>query len=175
MHGIDWNDPDQSAADAEWRVPAAEMKQELFLRDADNFDHVVPLPPQAVEVLRVVRTLTGRSKQIFLSARDANEPMSENAVNYLYHRLGHKGVHVAHGWRSSFSTIMNERSERQDHGDDRLTIDRLIIDLMLAHRPLGMSESHSSWMAEMRSRAAFACHVRREDDLLRNVQIRVNR
>lgn len=36
---------------------------------------------------------------------------------------------------------MNARSERAQPGADRLVIDRLIIDLMLAHVPTGMSET----------------------------------
>lgn len=48
---------------------------------------------------------------------------------------------MPHGWRSSFSTVMNGRIERLTPGAERLLVDRLIIDLMLAHTPSGMSES----------------------------------
>lgn len=65
--------------------------------------------------------------------------MSGNAIGYLYNRIGYKGVHVPHGWRSAFSTVMNGRAERTHLGAERLVIDRLIIDLMLAHVPTGMS------------------------------------
>lgn len=34
--------------------------------------------------------------------------MSENTMNKLLHNVGYKGRHVVHGFRSSFSTIMNE-------------------------------------------------------------------
>ena len=67
--------------------------------------------------------------------------MSSNAIGYLYNRIGYKGRHVPHGWRSAFSTVMNGRVERAHPGADRLVIDRLIIDLMLAHVPSGMSET----------------------------------
>ena len=65
--------------------------------------------------------------------------MSENAIGFLYNREGYQGKHVPHGWRSSFSTIMNELAERQLGQDARLLADRFIIDLMLAHTPSGMS------------------------------------
>jgi len=65
--------------------------------------------------------------------------MSENAIGYLYNREGYRGKHVPHGWRSSFSTIMNELAERELGQDIRLLTDRFIIDLMLAHTPTGMS------------------------------------
>ena len=72
-------------------------------------EHAVPLSEQAVETLAVLRTLTGRGPLPFPSASDAHKPMSENALGYLLGRAGFRGQHVPHGWRSSFSTIMNER------------------------------------------------------------------
>lgn len=48
---------------------------------------------------------------------------------------------MPHGWRSSFSTIMNELVERELGHDVRSLADRMIIDLMLAHTPKGMSAS----------------------------------
>ena len=35
--------------------------------------------------------------------------MTENAVGYLLNRAGYHGHHTPHGWRASFSSIMNER------------------------------------------------------------------
>lgn len=75
----------------------------------------------------------------FCTAGNARKPLSENALSTLYKREGWQGRHVPHGWRSSFSTIMNGRAERLYPGADRLVIDRLIVDLMLAHQPAGMS------------------------------------
>lgn len=49
--------------------------------------------------------------------------MSENAIGYLLNRAGYAGRHVPHGFRASFSSIMNERCPD----------DRQIIDQMLAH------------------------------------------
>jgi integrase len=51
--------------------------------------------------------------------------MSENAIGYLLNRAGYHHRHVPHGWRSTFSTVMNEA----------YTPDRAVIDLMLAHVP----------------------------------------
>ena len=49
--------------------------------------------------------------------------MSENAIGYLLNRAGYHHRHVPHGWRSTFSSVMN----------DRYRADRHLIDLMLAH------------------------------------------
>ncbi len=139
--GIDWADPEADGSDALWTVPAEKIKQELALRSDEAFSHPIPLSRQAVEALRAVRWLTGRSAFVFPGARSGLKPISENAIGFLYNREGYKGRHVPHGWRSSFSTIMNERAERELGNDLRLLVDRMIIDLMLAHSPIGMSAS----------------------------------
>src|SRR5690606_899884 len=141
ISGVDWGNPNSPADQATWTVPAEKIKQELQLRSDEAFNHLVPLSRQAVESLRVVRYLTGRAPYVFPSARTGLKPTSENAIGYLYNREGYKGRHVPHGWRSSFSTIMNEQAERDLGTDRRLLADRMIIDLMLAHTPPGMSAS----------------------------------
>lgn len=139
--GIDWADPEADSSDGLWTVPAEKIKQELHLRSDEAFSHPIPLSRQAVHALRAVRWLTGRSPFVFPGARSGLKPISENAIGYLYNREGYKGRHVPHGWRSSFSTIMNEQAERELGNDVRLLADRMIIDLMLAHTPKGMSAS----------------------------------
>ena len=141
ISGIDWGDHDAVSNDAVWTIPADKIKQELHLRSDEAFAHSVPLSSQAIDALRAVRWLTGRSPLVFPGARSGLKPISENAIGYLYNREGYKGRHVPHGWRSSFSTIMNEQAERELGADVRLLADRLIIDLMLAHTPKGMSAS----------------------------------
>jgi integrase len=141
ISSINWGSPSADISEAVWTVPAEKIKQELHLRSDEAFEHKIPLSRQAVETLRAVRLLTGWARYVFPNARSGREPMSENAIGYLYNREGYKGRHVPHGWRSSFSTIMNEQAERELGTDLRLLADRLIIDLMLAHTPAGMSAS----------------------------------
>ncbi|GFE94894.1 tyrosine-type recombinase/integrase [Acetobacter persici] len=101
----------------EWVIPAERAKTHRA--------HTVPLSRQALDVLEAVRPITGGSPYIFPGARWALRPMSENALSYLLNRAGYAGRHVPHGFRASFSSIMNERSPA----------DRAVIDLMLAHVP----------------------------------------
>jgi integrase len=114
-----------------WRIPAARMKLKKAFKDDKARDHVVPLPPSAVEILKTLRPLTGRTPFLFPNDRHVRKPMSENALSYLLKRAGYSGTHVPHGWRSTFSTVMNERRPR----------DRAIIDLMLAHVPKDVIEA----------------------------------
>ena len=154
--GVDWEDAHQNTCDATWLVPSDKIKQERKLRQDQSFEHPVPLSRQAVETLRAVRYITGRSKYVFASTRFPHKPISENAIGYLYNREGYQNRHVPHGWRSSFSTTMNELAERQSKTDVNALGDRLIIDLMLAHTPKGMSAS------EMRYNRARYIPRRRE-------------
>lgn len=141
VSGIDWGNFQSASHEAMWIIPSSKMKLELHLREDEAFEHKVPLAAAAVDTLRAVRWLTGRSTYVFPNARSGIEPMSENAIGYLYNRHGYQGRHVPHGWRSSFSTIMNEQAERDLGEDRRLLADKLIIDLMLAHTPVGLSAS----------------------------------
>lgn len=137
--GIDWTDYDSDVSEALWTVPADKMKQELQMRENEDYSHMVPLPTQAVDVLRRVRLLNGRGRFVFSCATSSTRPMSENALSFIYKREGYKGKHVPHGWRSSFATIMNNRTEREHDLEIKKAVDRLIIDLMLAHRASGVS------------------------------------
>lgn len=159
IEGVDWEVETGLAPDAIWRVPAERMKQEADMREDEAYEHVVPLAPESVEVLRAVRRLTGSGPMVFCSSRDGDAPISENAIGYLYNRLGYKGVHVPHGWRSAFSTTMNGRAERAHVGDNKLLIDRLIVDLMLAHVPTGMSATEFRYNRAryMERRLELAC------------------
>ena len=84
--GVDWASPEADSSDALWTVPAEKIKQELHLRKDEAFSHPIPLSRQAVEALRAVRWLTGRSPFVFPGARSGLKPISENAIGYLYNR-----------------------------------------------------------------------------------------
>ncbi|WCT75007.1 integrase arm-type DNA-binding domain-containing protein [Sphingomonas naphthae] len=123
IEGIDWSDPAAQPVEPLWRIPAARMKGRLTRKEEVGGDHLVPLSRQAIDVLRTAYSLSGRGPLPFPNARHSHRPMSENAIGYLLNRAGYHHRHVPHGWRATFSTIMNERF-KADHD---------IIELMLAH------------------------------------------
>lgn len=108
-----------------WTVPASRMKLALERKTDEAHDHLVPLSRQAIEIIDTLRTITGGGPLCFPNTRHAHRPMSENAMGYMLNRAGYHHRHVPHGWRSTFSTIMNER----------YPADRNVIDRMLAHVP----------------------------------------
>lgn len=140
FEGIDWATPDGAAPDAVWRVSAERMKLDLADKSDQVFEHEMPLPPQAVEVLRAMHRLSGRWLYVFPGVRSPRTPMSENTMGYMYARNGYSGRHVPHGWRSTFSTVMNELAVKARRPDDRA-----IIDAMLAHKPTGVSGSEMAY------------------------------
>ena len=145
---LEWKDirefnPEAGGCDTEaiWIAPAVKMKQELEQREDESFNHPVPLGLAASDVLREAWKFSAGSNYVFPGAHSIHKPMSENALSYLFLREGLRKRHVPHGWRSTFSTIMNEWIV--EHGGPR---DPLIIDLMLAHTPTGLSGSELRYM-----------------------------
>jgi integrase len=127
VYGARWKEfEDLDSAEPIWRVPKDRMKGTKIAKK----EHIVPLAPQAVALIQAIQPLTGRGPLVFPNARFAHLPMSDGAIGGLIERAGYAGQHVPHGWRSTFSTIMNEQAEREDRGADRA-----IINLMLAHVP----------------------------------------
>lgn len=114
-----------------WRVPPGTMKLALKLKDDITYEHIVPLSRQAVETIEAMRPLTGHLPYVFPNDRHGHRPMSENAVRGMMIRVKeglYKHRHCPHGWRSAFSSIMNEWRRREGRPDDRE-----VINLMLAH------------------------------------------
>lgn len=124
-----------------WRVPAAKMKLAVQQKQDDAFEFIVPLSRQAVETLRVAMAFSGKAPLIFRSVRHPRRAISDSTISKAYRDAGFAGVHVPHGWRSTFSTVMNERA--LDAQDDRCAGDRAIIDLMLAHVPVGVEAAYN--------------------------------
>lgn len=86
---------------AEWRIPAMKMK----MREA----HIVPLPSQAIEILRELHQATGHGRYVFPSVRSASRPMSENTITAALRNMGYdRQTMTAHGFRAMASTRLNE-------------------------------------------------------------------
>lgn len=132
-----------------WRIPAARMKGDKDRKEEAGGDHLVPLSRQAVEVLKALEQVSGRYALLFPSERHSHRPISENTLRALLIRAGYYQTHVPHGFRAAFSTIMNERPDRQDG-------DRAVVDLMLAHVPKNKVEAAYNRAAYMPRRRELA-------------------
>jgi integrase len=91
---IDWDK-------AEWNIPASKMKMKVA--------HLVPLPTQALELLRGIQAISGHAKYVFPSVRTGARCMSENTINVALRSMGYpKEVMTGHGFRAMARTIMDE-------------------------------------------------------------------
>lgn len=84
-----------------WSIPAGKMKMKQA--------HIVPLAPQAVEVLKSLQPLAGRNRYVFPSIRSSMRPMSNNAILSALRRMGFdKDEMTGHGFRAMARTILDE-------------------------------------------------------------------
>ncbi|HEY5238015.1 MAG TPA: integrase arm-type DNA-binding domain-containing protein [Rhizomicrobium sp.] len=88
-----------------WRIPKERMKMRR--------PHIVPLSPQAVEVLLKLRKLTGK-EQYIVSAPTKTGVISENTMLYAIYRMGYHSRATSHGFRTTASSILNERQFNRD-------------------------------------------------------------
>lgn len=116
-----------------WRIPAAKMKLTRAQKRDLSWEFVIPLSSQAADVVRTAIKATPSENYLFAGISDAAKPISDSTLSKLYRESGFAGRHVPHGWRATFSTIMNELGAIA--GRDQ---DRLVIDLMLAHVQSGV-------------------------------------
>jgi len=92
---------------AVWRIPGERMKMRR--------PHDVPLSRQAITILRDMWSLSDHGDLVLPSIRSNMKPLSENAMNSALRRMGYtKDEMTAHGFRSTASTILNERGFHPD-------------------------------------------------------------
>ena len=112
--GARWSEFDLEAK--RWDILAERMKMRT--------PHIVPLSSQAIEVLDLLRPLTGKEDFLFPGDRDLKKPMSNNTILKALERMGYKGRMTGHGFRGVASTILHEQGFEHAH-----------IELQLAHSP----------------------------------------
>ena len=103
----EWPEIDLDAA--LWTVPSVRMKRELREKQ-QGAPHLVPLPRQAVAVLRDLHQLTGHTTMVFRGERHHHRPMSENTINAALRAMGFPADEVTgHGFRATARTMLHER------------------------------------------------------------------
>ncbi len=101
-----------------WIIPAENVKQlkSLVRNKGDDIPpYVVPLPTQAIEVVKELVELGYKNQPYLLSHRtNADQMISENTLNYALHRMGYQDKLTAHGIRATISTALNESEYPKD-------------------------------------------------------------
>lgn len=121
LRAAEWAEFDLDAA--MWTIPAARMKRSVEgKRNGDP--HQVPLPVQAVDILRKLHPLTGHGALVFHGERSHDRPISDNTLRAALLTLGYgPDVQSVHGFRATARTLLAEE----------LNIDPLVIEAQLAH------------------------------------------
>lgn len=99
LRHAEWREID--LIDGVWKIPAGKMKARRA--------HAVPLSKQVISLLTDLAEMLGYEGYVFPSARSPLRPMSENALNAAFRRMGFSKDEVtAHGLRATASTFLNE-------------------------------------------------------------------
>jgi integrase len=83
-----------------WRIPAERMKKRK--------EHVIPLPYQAVQMLRALHGLTGQWEHVFPGRDDRRAPMAVASFRQMLNVLKWGGKYSPHATRTTGSTRLNE-------------------------------------------------------------------
>jgi integrase len=120
LRDMEWAELDLDAA--LWTIPSMKMKRTKVEKEQGEA-HTVPLPRQAVELLRGLHSLTGHGRYVFPGERSHDRPMSDNSVRSALYALGFGKEQTWHGFRASARTMLV----------DQLDLDPLAIEANLAH------------------------------------------
>lgn len=131
---------------AEWSGIDLEKGEWRYVASKTKTEHLVPLAPQAVQILRDLYPLTGAGRYVFPGGRDSKKPMSEAAVNAALRRLGYdtKTEITGHGFRAMARTILAEE----------LHVKPEVIEHQLAHKvpdALGTAYNRTKFLKERRA------------------------
>jgi integrase len=89
-----------------WTIPAKRMKAKR--------EHIVPLSPQALDILEMMKPISSHREHIFPSRNNPKNAMNSQTANAALKRMGYGGKLVAHGLRSIASTALNEAGFNTD-------------------------------------------------------------
>jgi integrase len=129
-----WDEIDFDAK--RWNIPKERMKMRT--------PHIVPLSTQAIEVLELLKAITGGGELLFPGDRDPKKPMSNMTILEALKRMGYDGEMTGHGFRGIASTILHEQGYPHEH-----------IELQLAHAPRNSVSAAYNHAKYLQPRAAM--------------------
>ncbi|MDO8714244.1 MAG: integrase arm-type DNA-binding domain-containing protein [Polynucleobacter sp.] len=108
--------------DGLWTIPSSDMKRSKAEKE-NGEPHYVPLPTQAVALLKELQPYTGQGMYVFHGERQHDRPISDNSVRSALYSLGYGKEQSWHGFRSSGRTMLAEQLE----------VNPLYLEAQLAH------------------------------------------
>lgn len=89
-----------------WTIPAERMKKKR--------EHRIPLTEQMLELLDLIKPISGHREFVFPSDREPTKPCNSQTANIALKRMGFAGRLVSHGLCSLASTTLNEQGFDRD-------------------------------------------------------------
>lgn len=128
---------------ARWADFDLEKGEWRYFVTKTRIDHLVPLSPVVLDILRQLKALTGDSEFLFPNLRHRDRAMSDNALNAAIRALGYdtRKDFTSHGWRATARTLLAEE----------LGFDPLVIEHQLAHKvpdALGTAYNRTKYLKE---------------------------
>jgi integrase len=120
LREMEWAEIDLEAG--LWVIPSAKMKRTKTEKEKGEA-HSVPLPAQAVALIKSLHPLTGHGRYVFPGERSHDRPISDNSVRSALYALGFGKEQTWHGFRATARTMLV----------DQLNLDPLAIEANLAH------------------------------------------
>lgn len=114
--------------EAKWENVDLEKKVWIKPTTKTGVIHGVPLPHQAIELFRELKTYSGESEYLFPSRLDTNKPKSDAVFIMALRRLGYGHKQNPHGFRHIASTALNNRFADRDQ----------VVEACLAHIKKGV-------------------------------------
>jgi len=151
--GARWQEFDEAAAI--WTIPPEREGRKGAA--GKRRPHVVPLAPQALEVLGILRSARGADRcagpaLLFPGERDHDRPLSNMTILGALKRMGYGQRMTGHGFRGIASTALNEMGYRPD-----------VIEAQLSHvdgSKVRAAYNHAQWLEERRDMmAAWASYL----------------
>ncbi len=103
-------------AEAKWSE--FDLDNALWTISADRMkvrkEHTVPLPHQALKMLRTLHGFTGHRPHLFPGRDNPLGPMTTHSLRQLLKTLGWSGKYSPHATRTTGSTLLNEMGYRAD-------------------------------------------------------------
>ena len=93
-----------------WMIPSERMKDTLENK-LNGLPHKVPLSTQAIEILKQLNVITGKTLYVFAGQGWKNAVLSENTLNKAIRSMGYstQDDQTTHGFRATARTMLVER------------------------------------------------------------------
>ena len=105
LASMEWSELDLD--NGYWHIPQAKKKE----RNKREGDHLVPLPKQAIALIKDIQPLTGHRQHVFPNQRDPKKHANPESVNKALRIMGYNTStdQCCHGFRASARTMLDEQ------------------------------------------------------------------